>query len=97
MLVPLPLPPPLPLPLPPTPTLTLTLTLTRTLSRWGLPTERGSHAGEAEAGVDGGVDGVPYASPYARHEVFFLPTPHRGDAPLEFGVSVARGRIHLEF
>ena len=25
--------------------------------------------------------------------VFFLPTPHRGDAPLEFGVSVARGRI----
>ena len=62
---------------------------------------RGSHGGEAEAGVhggvDGGVDGEPYASPYARHEVFFLPTPHRGDAPLEFGVSVARGRIHLEF
>ena len=91
MLVPLPLPPPLPLPLPPT----LTPTLTR--SRWALPTERGSHGAEAEAGVDGGADGEPYASPYARHEVFFLPTPHRGDAPLEFGVSVARGRIHLEF
>eukprot|EP00964_Phaeocystis_antarctica_P015232 scaffold8414_cov29-Phaeocystis_antarctica.AAC.1 len=25
-----------------------------------------------------------------------LPTPHRGDAPLEFDPSVVRGRIHLE-
>jgi len=41
--------------------------------------------------------GATYASPYARHEVFFLPTPHRGDAPLEFDPSVVRGRIHLEF
>ena len=54
---------------------------------WGLPTERGA----------GAAEGAPYASPYARHEIFFLPTPHRGDAPLEFEVSVVRGRVHLEF
>ena len=41
---------------------------------------------------------APYASPYARHEVFFLPAPRRVEqGPLEIDVGVAGGRVCLGF
>ena len=40
----------------------------------------------------------PYSSPYARHEIFFVPGgPRLGDAPLEVEVVVEGGALRVEF
>jgi hypothetical protein len=55
---------------------------------------------EWDLGGSGTADeaGAPYVSPYARHEVCFLPRPRRAaEGPLEMEVGVAGGRVQLAF
>ena len=40
---------------------------------------------------------LTYASPYRRHEVFFLPRRRHTTAPLEFAASVEAGALRLDF